>query len=78
VVRLEPIVLEIESATTPLFIVAHEEHCRSLRAFMLRNLALQHERREDLDESFTTAPLSVLDFHDTKWKGFVETVVELA
>jgi len=74
--RLEPIALELESATTPVFIVAHEEHCRSLRAFLLRRIV--HEARTQLDPSFVGSPLQLLDLYEENGMGFSETVVRLS
>ena len=76
--RLESIALEIESATSPVFVVAHEEHCRSLRAFLVRQLALAYHDREKVDSSFLAAPLQLLEFEDDNSTGFIETVVDLS
>jgi len=76
--RLEPIALEIESATSPLCIVSHESECRALRAFLIRKISLAHSEREKIDPSFVAAPLQLLEFVDSNQKGFVETVVPLA
>lgn len=52
--RLEPIALEIEGATCPVLVIAHEAPCRSLRALFLRSTQtdLGIGARESVDASF--------------------------
>ena len=54
VVRLEPIVLELEGATQPVLVIAQEAPCRTLRAYLLKSKLGELSHRGDIDGSLIT------------------------
>jgi len=79
VVRLEPIVLEFEGATSPVLIVAQEAPCRTLRAYLLHKTLAALPVREVVDDTFTARldKPQLIHFEPTMTGGFVETVHDL-
>lgn len=54
VVRLEPIVLELEGATQPVLVIAQEAPCRTLRAYLLKSKLAELSHRGDIDGSLVS------------------------
>ena len=52
VVRLEPIVLELEGAVTPVIVIAQEAPCRTLRAYVAGKQLDDISQRDAIDPSF--------------------------
>lgn len=58
VVRLEPIVLELEGATEPVMIIAQEAPCRAIRTYLRPGEIEEMPRRDSVDPSFPASPAS--------------------
>ena len=79
--RLEPIALEVEAAVTPVFLVAHEACCRTLRTLLVEPNILELSDRESVDDASTATLLSsgpeaprLLEFFPVESGGYKETV----
>lgn len=70
VMRLEPIVLELEGATAPVLVITHEGACRALRAYLL-NLAthMSITERERVDASVDMGAPVLREFSPTMEGG---------
>jgi len=81
VIRLEPMVLEMEGATEPLFIIAQEAPIRTLRAYLLQARPAEITQRESIDPSFKASfgeQAHLVEFTSRDAGGFAETVHPLS
>ena len=63
VMRVEPLALEVEGATMPVLLLAHEGACRVLRAFLLPSTSRQSvSLRESVDNNVQIGRSSLLEF----------------
>ena len=77
-VRLEPVVLELEGATTPVIVIAQEAACRTLRAHLLANRPAEMSRRTLIDTSFKSADWpQLIEFAPKGPGGFDEVMHDL-
>lgn len=80
VVRLEPIILEVEGAVAPLLVVASEAPCRALRTY-LRSVPIANlGQREAIDPTLKidSSQPRLLQFQSGEAGGFMESLIELA
>ena len=74
VARLEPIVVELEGAVTPVLVIAQEAHCRTLRAYLLKAKVAEMTHRDAIDPSLThrDAQPQLIEFVDDGAGGVEE------
>lgn len=79
VVGLEPLVLEVEGATSPVIIVAQEAPCRTLRAYFVGS-NVDMKSRESVDQRFRASPdhPQLVEFAPREPAGLEEKLHDLA